>query len=428
MTFKQGIQFSFFALFIAACGGGKKAGPSTPSGGNGQLGAPNQPSGGGTKVTEISRDARASYKSAITDYKATAKSGWTKGGCESSAGRFASIADQHKLVEARYMQGLSYHNCGMTSQAKSAYENALRMSPTHARSLSNLGQIYLEEGNVARANANWNKAIDSDPKMAGAKGNQGWALLEKLRTQRPGTKAWKTTERDAKAALSASLAYDSQDARTYVIYALLYMEGYERNRSRLDIAKLLLDTGKEHNDKYAPMYNAYGLLELHKDNQAAALRQFQKAVELDPNFIEARLNFATINVSFRKYDVAANQYEEVLKRQPKNYDAVVGLGIALRGQKNLTGAQKQYESATKLDGNKGAAFYNLGVLYMDFIASRAENLQQAQNGYERAKGYFQSYLQKKDATGRGKQEAKDNIETCNKNIKQLQQAIAFQNS
>src|SRR5205807_1975908 len=99
------------------------------------------------------------------------------------------------------------------------------------------------------------------------------------------------------------------------------------------------------------------------------------AVEADPKFVEARMNVGLTTVNFRKYDTAKEQFSKVLELTGnKNYDAFIGLGLALRGSGDFPGAEEQYNKAMKLDSNRGEAYYNLGVLYKDFKANKAGDL------------------------------------------------------
>ena len=84
----------------------------------------------------------------------------------------------------------------------------------------------------------------------------------------------------------------------------------------------------------------------------------------------------------------------LVKLRPKSYDAVIGLGIAQRGLKDLDGAEASYKRAMKLNGKKGDAYYNLGVLYYSFRANASDDLKASLAAYKKARGYYQQYLGK----------------------------------
>ena len=170
-------------------------------------------------------------------------------------------------------------------------------------------------------------AIAANPKLSAAYVNLAMLQLEELRkTKDPA--AWKKLEEDTRKKLSISLAIDNENVRAYTVYGMVYMEGYQKNRNRLDLAKLLLEEGEKRNAKYAPLQHALGLLALSKNNMTDALQRFQAAVELDGDFAEARQNVGLITLGTRRYDVAKDQFTKVLSLDGKNYDAMIGLGIA----------------------------------------------------------------------------------------------------
>jgi tetratricopeptide (TPR) repeat protein len=424
-AWRRGLSFlalSCSGLFLAlGCGGGSKAaggGEGTLFGGEGGKGAD-----GKRKVErQISQDERADYQAALDFFQKRETEGWNRESCESSADKFSDVASEHtKLVEARYMAALSYDRCGMREEAEEAYKRVLKGN-AHAPSLSNLGTLYFKAGDVAKAKQHWEQAIDADSKLSAARNNLAWLILLEMR-KTTDRSTWNKLEAEAAKHLSSSLAVNGDLVETYVLYGLLYLEGSERNRNRLDLANLLLDEGAKRNDSYAPLYNARGLVQLKWNNLGEALANFQKAVALDGRFVEARLNVGNITLGFRKYDEAEEQFKQVLELQPKNYDAQIGLGIAQRGLGKLAEAEASYKKSIELDADRGEAYFNLGVLYKDFYANQAKELKDSKKAYETARDHFRSYLAKGGISSESKQDAQDNIADCDKIIKQLGEII-----
>jgi hypothetical protein len=48
---------------------------------------------------------------------------------------------------------------------------------------------------------------------------------------------------------------------------------------------------------------------------------------------EAQLNIGAISLSARSYKQAEEAFQAVLKKVPNHFDATVGMGVALRGQR-----------------------------------------------------------------------------------------------
>src|SRR4051812_46279427 len=373
-----------FLSLLAACGGApkgptigtNKAPPPPPNigGGSTDVATPGGPPVAAKR--EISVDAKKDYQGAVEFFKTNDKNAsWNESACKSSADKFRSVVSEHPdLPEAQFMVGLSYQRCNMSSEAEAAYQQATKMKgdPTKiAMSLSNLGALYYKDGKIDAAKQYWDSAIKANGKLIGARINVASLELEQMRKiGNPKDATWKKLEEDARFNLSNVLGVDSDNVAAYTVYGLVYMEGWQANKNRLDLAKLLLDEAKKRNDKYAPLQNAYGLLYMHKASLNQALQAFSAAVEADPKFIEARVNVGLVTLGFRKYDLAKEMLSKVVELSPKHYDAYIGLGIALRGLKDLDGAEEQYKKAKDIDQKRGEAYYNLAVLYKDFRASK----------------------------------------------------------
>jgi tetratricopeptide (TPR) repeat protein len=416
-----------FAVGLGGCGGATTKKGMTDL----AAGAPPPPPGGGATggpKRQVSREARSDFADAAKAHRAAAEGGWTADECRSMAGTWDSVADDHpKLIEARYNAGVSYQNCRMFKDAEREFQSALKANPGHGPSLSNLGTIYFLGGNRERAMQYWNKAVQADTTLSvtGARANLAWMLIEKIR----GGAASPALEKEARDNLSRALAVEFENKEAYVMYALLYLEGAEKNKSRLALANLLLDKAEEIDPSYAPIHNARGLFLLKQENVAQALVSFRRAVQLDPKFVEAMMNVGAIVLDFRKYDEAAAAFDAVLKVQPKNYDAMVGLGIAQRGLRQYDQAEATYQQAQKLQPSRAEAYFNLGVLYQDFRANEEsirDDFRAIQAAYRKAAGYFRDAKSKSNATKSIQRDADDNIDVCEKNIKTLDENIKFQ--
>jgi tetratricopeptide (TPR) repeat protein len=429
------IILSSLLAAAAACGGaskgsglGKGAPPPPP-----QIGTRNdvaEPGKPAAAKVEVSADAKKDYQTAVESFRNQDKSGnWSEAACRASAEKFAAVVREHSdLIAAQFMVGLSYQRCNLNSDAEAAYQAASRMKgdPTKAAmALSNLGQLYYKSGKVDAAKQYWDSAIKANGKLIAARINLASMNLEQMRKiNNPKDGQWKKLEEDARFNLSNALGVDTDSVEAYTVFGLVYMEGWQQNKNRLDLAKTLMDEAKKRNEKYPALQNAYGLYYMHRGSLNQALQAFQAAVEGDPKFVEARINAGLLNLGFRKYDTAKELFSKAVELAPKNYDAVIGLGIAQRGLNDLDGAEASYKKAMSLDGSRGDAYYNMGVLYKDFRANKQNDPDQVQALmksvaiYDQAKGFFQQFLGKQGSEA-DKKEAQENIKDCEKVSKQL---------
>jgi Tfp pilus assembly protein PilF len=433
------LSASLLAL-AAACGGAAKGSVYGSGGKNTPPPPPNISSGGSDVATpggapaaekrEISKDARKDYQSALESFKNQDKGGWNESACKSSADRFKSVVSSHpELVEAQFMAGLSYQRCGMLAEAEGAYQAATKMkgdSTKIALSLSNLGQLYYKAGKTDSARQYWESAIKANGKLIGARINMASMNLEQMRKINNAKDAqWKKLEEDARFNLSNALGVDTDSVEAYTVFGLVYMEGWQVNKNRLDLAKTLLDEANKRNPKFPALLNAYGLYWMRKGSLNQALQSFQGAVEGDPKFVEARINAGLLNLGFRNYKTAKDLFAKAVELAPKNYEAMIGLGVAQRGDGDLDGSEKSYKGAISIDPKRGDAYFNLGVLYKDFRATKQNDpdqikaLRMSVSVYKQAKDFFQQFLGK-DGTQADKDEAKENIKDCDKVVSQLE--------
>jgi tetratricopeptide (TPR) repeat protein len=429
-------------MAAAACGGGQKTGSGGGGGGGGGVPAPPtlaksntgdiNSTGPTAPKVEISKDARKDYQDAVAFFATQDKGTWAESSCRQAAEKFSAVVHEHSdLVAAQFMVGLSYQRCNLLDDATKAYQQATTMKgdPTkQAMALSNLGTIYYRQGKVDGAKQYWDQAIKANGKLVAARINVASLELEQMRKTTAKDPKYKSLEEDAKSNLSNALGVESDNVEAYTTYGLLYMEGWQQNKNRLLLAKLLLDEGQKRNAKYPALLNAYGLYWMHRGALNEALASFTEAVAGDPKFVEARINAGLLTLGFRKYDVAKDMFAKALEIAPKNYDATIGLGVAMRGLNDLDGAEAQYKKAMQLDARKGDSYYNLGVLYKDFRANKQNDpdpikaLRASQNVYKQAREFFNQFADKEgDATD--KTEAKNNIADCDKVVKQLDNAI-----
>jgi tetratricopeptide (TPR) repeat protein len=424
------------AALLVACGGSQKTGlgggkdvpPPPPNIGNGGGGgddgggkAPKEP------VRELSKSAKEDYKSAYDAFLANDKQGWSEGACRSSADKFGAVIRSHpELVEAQFMVGLSYQRCNMMSEAEKAYQDGSRMKGEKAAlSVSSLGSIYFKAGKIDGAKQYWETAIKAFPKLVGAHIGMATLELEQMRKiNNPKDPTWKKLDDDARFHLSNALGVDTDSVEAYTQFGFIWMEGWQQNKSRLDLAKTLLDEGKKrleagaNGGKYAPLHNAYGLYYMHRNLLNQALTEFQAAVADDPRFVEARKNVGFVTISFRRYDTAKEMFSKALEISPKDYDAIIGLGIAQRGVNEIDNAEASFKKARDLDGSRGPAYFNLGVLYKAFKASKQTDLKQSIAITKQAKEFFQQFLGK--STDKADlEEAKNNIADCDKLVASL---------
>jgi tetratricopeptide (TPR) repeat protein len=94
------------------------------------------------------------------------------------------------------------------------------------------------------------------------------------------------------------------------------------------------------------------------------------------------MNFGQITLSFRGYEDAEDAFSAALGVRPDSYDALIGLGVALRGLGRVSEAEERYEVARRLDPERPEAWFNLGILHQDHLEGTPTDLAAAMNNLE----------------------------------------------
>ena len=379
-----------FVLTALGCGGSQKRPPNT---------ATNQPSAttkvpaspptkaiGEQEERSVSRDAHQSFEDAIAAYKKTTATGLNESNCMSVADQFAEVFKDHpKVVEAKYNQAVVLDECGKTSDAERIYKEIIADHPKHGPSLNNLGELMLRQKNEAMAHSYFKRAAAAQDSDAYA----NLAIRERFRALKPGGTA---ALRGAINNVRRALAVYSYNIEAYGTLATLIYD-HARTRAQLDLARLICLQATKQDPNYAPIYNVMGLVLLRQNEVTRALKQFRKAVSLDDNFVEAHMNIGAITLSFRDYQSAERSFRKVLgltMDKKTQTQATVGLGVALRGQRQFDEALKMYDEAQKLDPENVGIAYNKAILIQDYTFD-ANNPEQAISTLEKAKVLLERY-------------------------------------
>jgi tetratricopeptide (TPR) repeat protein len=375
-------SIAFMALvLVVACGGESTSSKkkTTPS-------ADVARTAGGEAITTadgsaVTKKAHSKWESALDEFDRNEKAGWTSAKCSSSEKSFERAADAQSgdFAEAHYMAGLALARCG-DAGAYAHYERSLKVDSKFCKARVALGLRDLENGRTSQAKSTFEQSIKDDPQCTS--GYTNLAIVQ--RSQGQTDEALKNLRR--------ALAIESDYLAAFNQMALLhYDRGRKGKPAELDLAEVVCRQAQMLEADYAPIYNTWGLIKVYKGDVIAALRFFQKAITLDPDLFEAQMNFGEVTISFRGYEDGRKAFARAVELRPDSYDAVIGLGTALRGLERFSEAQTQYERAKQLDSKRPEAYFNLGVLYQDYMSGSVADL-------KKAKGYFSEFLQRAGKT------------------------------
>jgi tetratricopeptide (TPR) repeat protein len=418
------------AALSTGCGGGEPV-AQAPSAAQGANAAPVAP-------PPVEKSALERFTTALDAFTAHDKANdWTDQACSDTARMFESAASAQskgKLPAATYDAGLAYQRCGNDKEAKGHFQQALSDDSKfhYARAQLALYQ-FKSDANVDAAIDALEQAVN-DANFQNVPALVDLAMFQMLRDSdrvgancraNVGGKDVDLQDFDcAKRNLQRALAIDDGYMPAFNQLALYYFGsakkrgltgGHKFGRTiatnaamakrgdvqQLELAALVCSQAVKRDANYAPIHNTSGLILNELGQVNTAVKEFQAAAGLDPHFFEAQMNLAAINLSFRGFDKAEAAYRKALEMHPNDYDAHLGLALALRGQIDDTNyepqvkaVQGEIDTCKKLDSARPDAYFNEGILTQEYKAKNAGGTPQAVAVYQQAKQIFDTFLGK----------------------------------
>lgn len=135
---------------------------------------------------------------------------------------------------------------------------------------------------------------------------------------------------------------------------------WQRSQVWGDAIALWQDCAQKSPAKARP-YNNLGSALSERDRLAEAAANFRKAIELRPDYGDARYNLGYVWVRMGRWQEGVEQLQEAVRLEPENYLAHNNLGVAYLLQENYAEAIRHLQQAVSLASEFEPARNNLGV-------------------------------------------------------------------
>jgi tetratricopeptide (TPR) repeat protein len=262
-----------------------------------------------------------------------------------------------ELAEAQNNLGNAYVDQGQVAQGIERYREALRLDPTFAEAHNNLGIALFAQGEHAAAVECFRQALRFNPNYANAHNNLGNAL--------------KHLGKSAEAAdcYREAIRINPQHAPAH---------------NNLGLALLALGQAAEATDSfrqavalsphYANAYNNLGTALKTQGQAAEAEPCYWRALQIDPNHVDALHNLGQVLADRKDLARATEVFRRALELSPDHADLHNSLGNVLHDQGEDAEAEVHYRRALALDPQHGNAHGNLGnlLLWQGHIAEATE--------------------------------------------------------
>jgi tetratricopeptide (TPR) repeat protein len=456
MKSKIGILSAGLMMLSLACGGG---GVEVNTGGKKEPKVPGKPT---TSTGEtVSDTAQAKFNAAVESMVAHDKAAdWNDAACQEVAKRFEEAASEQKskkFPEATYNAGLALQRCGNDKEARARFTKALADdSNFHYAKVQLALYDYKGNNNEDAAISTLQQAV-LDAKFQNVPALVNLAMFQMQRDSATGGQGCADDMDCAKKNLQRALAIDDAYMPAFNQLALFYFQQAKKRAGaikssqkgskgrqmatnaaiakradvqQLELAALVCSQAIRKNAAYAPIHNTAGLIQNELGQVNGAVAAFSTAAKLDPKFFEAQMNYAAVNLSFRGFEQAAGAYKKALEMRPNDYDAHLGLALALRGpiqatdanyEQQVAAVQAELDACKKLDPNRPDAFYNEGILVQEFKAKAGAGKDATKAALNQAKGIFQTFIDK----AQGKSEYDGAVKRSKERMQDIVDTIQF---
>jgi tetratricopeptide (TPR) repeat protein len=273
------------------------------------------------------------------------------------------------------------------ADAEKAYEQLVKLAPGIAEIHANLGLVYFQDGKYDRAIPTLREALKLKPKLANAAYFLAMSLSELGRYEEAVPELKRGFKQAGDPALKRLLGLHLERAYT----------GLQRDSDAVEVAleltrlypkdpEVLYQTGR--------LYGNYAFL---------AMQQLAKVA---PNSIWRLQASAEVWESQGHYDLAINEYREILARDPHRLGIHYRLGRALLSQsqqakspeeqqKAQQDALAEFQQELQLDPTSSNAAYEAGEIYR-----KMGQLEKARELFETAVNYYPDFEEAQTGLGR----------------------------
>jgi tetratricopeptide (TPR) repeat protein len=412
-------------------------------------------------VTAVSQAAENTFNVALDAFNGHDKAGdWSDVVCGQVAKSFEAAAAQQKdgrLPAATYNAGLAYQRCGDDKDAKARFQEALAADTknSYARAQLALYQFKTDNNEDAAIGALQQAVLDAQFQNVPALTDL--AMFQMQRDSATPGERCKDDFDCAKQNLQRALAIDDGYMPAFNELALLYFQAAKKragavaatrkgramatnaamakraDTQQLELAALVCSQAIRKNPNYAPIHNTAGLIQNELGQINGAVAEFANAAKLDPKFFEAQMNYAAVNLSFRGFQQAQGAYQKAIEMRPNDYDAHLGLALALRGQIDVAGTtydqqvaavQGELEACKKIDEARPDVYYNEGILTQEYKAKAGGGKDATIAALNAATAIFQKFVDRAS----GKPEYDGAVKRSKERMQDIGDTITFLNT
>ena len=360
---------------------------SSNNGGSTQQDEPSNP-WGATRAEQCRRPDRR-------DMNSSARRAFDAGVRAANAGQDAdarrsfnqALSEDRNAYKAAYNLGVLADRDGQTNRAMEYYRQALRILSDYERAAEGIVTIHLRQNRTSEALSFVEPLARANPTNLHLQALYAEVLVHAERFDQ----AW--------SAARAALRCDER-----FVPALTALVKASIKQGRDELADSILRQALAIEDDNAELHFIQGSIYREQPGRFRdALTEFTRAVQLRPDYAEARMALGTAQLAGGNYREALQNFEAAARLSPTLVAVHLSLAEGYRATKQWTKAKSAYEKALGMDGNLAQAHYNMGLMYMSAGAEfpgldELQALNKAKDEFTRYRNLMGPRLRRDDPT------------------------------
>jgi len=244
--------------------------------------------------------------------------------------------------------GHVFFDRGDLARAAAHYSAAIEIEPRSIKPHYNLGTVLVEQGKLDEAVALYREAVRLDPDYADAHNNLGNILERRGKFD------------EAAAHYREAIRSDPDDAKAYYNMGTLLVA-----RGNLEDAIDMFTEAVRLNPSHARAHNNLGSVLKRMGRLDEAISEYRQAIESDPGLIRARNNLATAFFEQGKIQDALDCFAEAVRLEPDNPFTRYGLARVLVQELRKEEAATHLQHAITVDPEFAEAHLLLAAIRHD---------------------------------------------------------------
>lgn len=264
-------------------------------------------------------------------------------------------------------------------KALADYNQAIQLDPKNAQNYTQRAKYYLQKNELEKAKADYTKAIELDPNQPKYYHVRSLISFNSQNYQEALQDINKAIELDRNNPtyyyFAASIRWQLKDyqgalndaekalkqgysvADVYAIKTTIYVEQKEYEKAINDLTATIQNYPQE-SMLYAFRGNVY--VQIQKYQQAE--KDYSEAIKINPEKENLWISRANIRFQQKNYQGSIVDYNQAIKLNPNSLNSYIGRGLVYHAQGNYNDALADYNLALSKDGNSWIAINNIGFI------------------------------------------------------------------